>query len=116
MYGKEMDLEEFKKKFPNLYKELIEGRGRIVSTYIDYNDRSADPWRGYEPSPIDYIRRAKTVDEALEVIDFLEKVGELKKDRADELRRLVREKGLHVLGPRKRNGYYFLVGGRYTTS
>lgn len=115
MYGREMDIAELKRRFPHLYKEIIEGRGRLVSAYIDYSGRSADPWRGFEPGPIDFLRRARTVEEALEVIDYLEKRGELEKDKASELRRLIREKGLGALGPRKKDGYYLLLGG-YATS
>ena len=68
-----------------------------------------DPWRGYEPDAIDFIRRADTIDEAMEVISFLEGRGEITPERAEELRRQLVEKGVRSFGPKKEPGYYLRV-------
>jgi len=100
----EIDKETFKKLFPHLAKELEEGNG----TYRFEVERvkSRDLWRGYEPNVIDFIRRANTVEEAMEVIDFLEKRGEISKEYAEKLRKQLLEKGLASFGPHKEPGYY----------
>ena len=112
---REYDLDEFKKRYPNLYMELIEGKARILSVRINYSSKSADPWTNYEPNVVDFIRRARTVEEALEVVDFLERIGEISRDEAERYRRILNEKGLSAFGPRKRDGYYLIVAG-YATS
>jgi len=98
-----IDKERFKRMFPNLAKELEESE-KTYTLRIERDDK--DPWRGYEPDVIDFIRRAETVEDALKVIEYLEKRGELSKGRADSLRKQLLEKGLSSFGPRKKPGYY----------
>ncbi len=93
----EYDIEKFKKLFPHLAKELLEGAPRL----------GRDPLRGFMPGAVDFIRRARTVEEAEEVIDYLEKKGEISKEEAEALRKQLREKGLESFGRRKTPGYYF---------
>jgi len=93
----EFDVKRFKELFPHLAKEILEGPPRI----------GRDPLEGFLPGPVDYIRRCRTVKEAEEVIDYLERKGEISKEEAERLRRQLREKGLESFGPRKTPGYYF---------
>lgn len=102
-----MDIEEFKKKFPHLAKEILEGKkGQKLKLKIYY-----DPWRGFQPGVIDFIRRARSVEEALEVINYMEKRGEISHDEAEALRKQLKEKGLESFGPRKYDGYYLKEAG-----
>lgn len=89
------DKEWFKRVFPNLAREVLEGGG------------ITDPLRGFTPGPVDFIRRARSAREAEEVIDYLERVGEIGRDEAESLRRKLREGGLESFGSRKGPGYYF---------
>jgi len=59
------------------------------------------------PGPVDYIRRARTTEEAEEVITYLEQKGEISREEAEALRKQLREKGLESFGRRKTPGYYF---------
>ncbi len=93
----EYDVEKFKKLFPNLAKELLEGTSRP----------GRDPLRGFMPGPVDFIRRARTVEEAEEVINYLEWKGEINRKEAEALRKQLHEKGLESFGRRKTPGYYF---------
>ncbi len=93
----EYDIRKFKKLFPHLAKELLEGPPKL----------GKDPLRGFMPGAVDFIRRARTPKEAEEVIDYLEKKGEITKEEADALRKQLREKGLESFGKRKKPGYYF---------
>ena len=102
------DIEEFKKRFPHLAKEVLSGKG---STHFRIGVRVKDPWRGYDPNVYDFIRRADTVEQALEVVDFLEKRGELSHEEAGKIRKQLREKGLQSFGPKKEFGYYLKAAG-----
>jgi hypothetical protein len=110
----EMNIDEFKKKFPNLAKELLEGEGEGLTIHINRpKARLDDPWHGYLPGPIDYIRRCKTVEEALEVINYLEKHGEIDSSEAEHYRDLLKKHGLEYFGPRKTDDYYYKKAYEY---
>jgi len=106
----EIDIKKFRTLFPNLAKEILNGEGKSVKLEF-IRRRRPDPWRGYNPSIYDFIRRAKTIEEALEVVDYMERRGEISKEEADKIRRQLKEKGLRSFGPRKESGYYFRVAG-----
>lgn len=93
--------DEFKKKFPNLAREFEEGE-----YYVLRIERSRDPWRGYEPNVVDFIRRADSVEEAIEIIDYLLKKGELGDEEAEKLKKQLKDKGLRSFGPKKGPDYY----------
>ncbi|GAY26576.1 hypothetical protein ATG_17800 [Desulfurococcaceae archaeon AG1] len=99
------DKERFRRMFPNLYREISESDTKI-SISINYR-RGEDPWRGYEPSPEDFIARASTPEEAEEVIEYLERTGRISREKAEELRNKLRQKGLEGFGERRTPGYYF---------
>jgi hypothetical protein len=61
---------------------------------------------GYSPDVIDFLRRCTTQDEALEIISFLEKRGEINAVHAEELREQLRSRGLRSFGTKKSWGYY----------
>lgn len=66
-----------------------------------------DYLRGFDPQAIDFIRRAKTVEEALEVLHFLEKRNEISSEDCQKLTRQLQDSGLASFGERKEDGYYF---------
>ncbi len=98
------DRERFRRMFPNLYRE-IQGGGIGISSAS--RNRYNDPWKGYEPSPEDFIARANSVEEAEEVIKYLERTGRISGEKAEELRRKLRREGLEGFGERRTPGYYF---------
>lgn len=112
----EFDRERFRKMFPNLYRELEEGVSsiRIDSVRLDSEagERVAD-LRGYSPDVIDFIRRAETEEQALEVIDYCERRGEISSEYAEQLRKQLRERGLESFGSHKEEGYYFRIAGYF---
>ncbi len=61
----EWNREKFKKMFPNLFHEL-EGKNL--------------------PTVLDHLEVCKTLEEALEVIDFFERTGEISREYANFLR------------------------------
>ena len=103
-----MSIEEFKKKYPNIAKELFsEDKPEGSSIDLRFETPLTDPWRGYLPGPIDYIRRAKSIEEAIRVIDYLEEHGEITLDEANMYREKLLKEGLEAFGPRKEDNYYY---------
>ena len=98
--------EEFKKKFPKLAEEMEKG---VSKADVEFKVKKPAPSRmfaGFDPSAVDFIRRCKTEDQAYEIIEYLEKRGELTKEGADELCKQLREQGLKSFGRKKKYGHY----------
>ncbi len=109
-----ISIEEFRKKYPHLAREILDNEPAEYSDLeLVFEKLPPDPWRGYTPTVTDYIRRCKTLDEAFEVIDYLEKHGELTHEDAEEYRRLLREYGLEYFGSRKEENYYYRKAVEY---
>ncbi|MEN2974949.1 MAG: DUF2095 family protein [Candidatus Caldarchaeales archaeon] len=109
-----MDIDEksFKKLFPNLYREMMEKKMSTqideVRTSIEEGEAEAEKNR-LEPSmptPIDYLRRCENDQEALEVIEYLEKRGEITVEEALRLKKQVEDYGVRSFGSKKEWGYY----------
>jgi hypothetical protein len=66
----------------------------------------ARKWAGYDPDVVDFIRRCKTVEQAEEVVDYMESHGEITAERAAEIRKQIVEEGLRSFGPKKEMGFY----------
>lgn len=101
--------EEFRKKFPNLTKEFS-GPGTVkidaARSSAEEADKVAHDRGGYEPTAIDFIRRCKTDSQALDVIDFLEKKGDITRDYAKRLRSQIAVSGLGSFGKHREPGCY----------
>lgn len=106
----EIDEKAFKKLFPNLYKEIMRKRMSVsinaVRTTPEEAEKEAAREKPSMPTPIDYIRRCDTDEEAIEVIDYLECRGEVSREEAERLRKQVRERGVRSFGKKKEWGYY----------
>ena len=94
----EFNIEEFKKKYPALWRELSQSEGIKL--------KLSDPLRGYTPGVVDFIQRAETKEEALEVVDYMERRGAISKSYADFLREKLLEHGPRYFGPKREPGYY----------
>lgn len=95
-------MDEFKRKYPHLYRELAEGAAPSLKLKVSF-----DPWRGYTPTPVDYIRRCKTVDEAREVLDYLLSRREISESEYSQLMNILVKGGLEAFGGRKPDNYYY---------
>ena len=101
--SQEFEIEEFKRRFPHLAEEILSGKTKSIrlKVYI------IDPWRGYAPTVVDYIRRCKTIEEAFEVLDYLVKRNELSLEEAEKYREMLRNGGIEAFGGRKEDNYYY---------
>lgn len=93
----EWDVDDFRRLFPALYEEMT--RSRAVRVRIDV-------LRGYTPTVTDYLARCSDEESALEVIDYLERKGEIGADQANELRERIRRDGVRSIVEKREEGYY----------
>ncbi|RLF91579.1 DUF2095 domain-containing protein [Thermococci archaeon] len=109
----EYEIKEFKEKFPALAKELEGSEGVGISgirldeyqVLLEEEEDKID-FSGYNPTIIDFLRRCETDEEALEIINWMEKQGEITPEMAKQLRVTLVHKGVRAFGPKKEWGWY----------
>jgi hypothetical protein len=111
----EFEEEAFKKKFPNLAKELESEEHKVSLNSVRTDaetgeDAASERFVHYMPDVIDFIRRCDTEEQAEEIIAYLEKRGEIKKQYARKLREQLKDKGVRSFGPKKEEDYYLKHG------
>jgi len=62
---------------------------------------------GYDPDVVDFIRRCDTIDQALEIIDYLENIGDISTTEGKKIRKQLNTDGLRSFGSKKEKGFYF---------
>jgi len=105
--------------FPHLAKEMENDENsdghKIQINSVRSNPQIEEKIPGkfgtYMPDAIDFIRRCDNEEQAKEIIDYLEKKGEIAPEYARRLRKQLREKGVRSFGTKKEEGYYFKQGG-----
>ncbi len=108
--------EQFKKMFPHLADELEQGEVKVgissVRSDVKAGEKAASShFNGYAPDVIDFLRRCDTEEQAVEIIDFMERRKEIGTKYAEKLRKQLKEKGVRSFGPKKEHGYYFKRAG-----
>jgi hypothetical protein len=111
----EVDKETFKKLFPNLAREMELGKSKVtinsVRTDLKVGEKAVSKkFEHYMPDVVDFIRRCDTEEQAKEIIDYMEKRGEITPEYAKKLRKQLKDKGVRSFGPKKEQGYYFTHG------
>jgi hypothetical protein len=111
----EFDKETFKKKFPNLAKELESDEHKVSLSSVRTDaetgeDAASERFVHYVPDVIDFIRRCDTEEQAEEIIGYMEKRGEIEKQYARKLREQLKDKGVRSFGPKKEEDYYLKHG------
>ena len=106
--------EEFRTKFPHLTREIEEKKVtvRINSVRTEPVEEGDETLSGYIPDVVDFLRRCEKLEEAIEIIGFLEKRGELSFEQAVRLRAQLKTQGLRSFGSKKEIGYYERRGKR----
>jgi len=107
--------QEFKRKYPNLAKEVESRNGSSEITNVDGEDvverANEKTFIGYVPTATDYLRRCDNEKQAEETINYLEKKGEINGEYANELRKTLKEKGVRGFGSKKEDDYYLRRAG-----
>ncbi len=104
----EEDVEEFKDHFPALHREISEGKNEMEEEEIrtSLGSKRVRKFKGYTPGAVDFICRCETKEEALEIIEYLQKKGDLSEEYAKTLKKQLDEKGLEHFGEHRKPGYY----------
>ncbi len=115
------DKEELKKYFPNLTSEIIQGKKKIPINAVRVKKDSiekekTDPFKDYKedlknPGVFDFIRRCSTLNDALDILDYLLKRNEISKDLYTMLKSIISQDGglsnlVNKIGGYKEPGYY----------
>ena len=130
-----IDKKSLKKIFPNLYNEIETGEVKVPINALrkspleaeeaaaseEYEEyaveefvpctETPDKLRHFNPSAVDFIRRCDTEVQAEEIIDYLQKKGEITREMAEQLRCQLKRDGVRSFGPKKEENYYFSEGG-----
>ena len=106
MTEKGLTLDELKKIFPHLAKELNGENQSIPISGVRSDPSSTEEWKGYSPDVIDFLRRCTTIAEGLEIIDFLEAQQEITPDYAIRLRKQLKDQGIRSFGSKKEKDFY----------
>ena len=110
-----MTNEDFKDNFPALSDELERGltqKYKIQGVRGTLSEKSEEkPAEGtYIPGVIDYIRRCDTVSQALEIVDWMLKQGEISRVEARDIKAQLKSEGLRSFGTKKEKDYYLHHG------
>lgn len=101
--------------FPNLAEEIeqVEQTVNISSVRSTVNTAekaSSKRFEDYNPDAIDFIRRCDNEKQAEEIINYLEKRGEISREYGRKLRAQLKAKGVRSFGPKKQDYYYSREG------
>jgi len=104
---KGIDEKELKRSYPHLHDEVTgndnaphEGGCHKLGAI------KLDRGRGYDPSILDFLQRCSTDAEAMEIICFMEKRGEISRAYAASLMRRLSEGGVRSFGAKRLPGHY----------
>lgn len=107
--------EKLLERLPHLAKEMISSESDVLIEGVRWEETNrtqqsiaADKPRfsGHSPDVVDFLRRCATDEEAMQIIDFLEKQGEISTIHAKELRRQLQTQGVRSFGSKKSWGFY----------
>jgi hypothetical protein len=106
--------EDFRQSFPALAKELEEESSQSfkidgVRTMSEESNQSQEK-QTYTPDVVDYIRRCDTVPQAVEIVDFLAKQGEITAAQAKAIKTQIKAEGIRSFGAKKEKDYYLHHG------
>ncbi|MEM1689135.1 MAG: DUF2095 family protein [Candidatus Hadarchaeales archaeon] len=102
----EIDIEEFKRKFPNLAREILGSQGYRISSVRSSIEEGEKTAIGERPNLIDFLRRCDTDEQALEIINYFEKKGEISEEYAARLRAQLVKEGVRSFGSKLERNWF----------
>jgi hypothetical protein len=113
-----MDIEKkkFRKMFPNLAQEMGNKKCGTKINSVRSDTTTAEKavskkFTAYTPDVIDFLRRCDKVEQAEEIICYLEKRGEISSGYARKIRKQLKEKGIRSFGSKKEDDHYLKQDG-----
>ena len=112
MIQTKLNKKTFRRLFPNLAKELQSTEHNVAVNSFRSDIQTAERavskrFIHYVPDVIDFIRRCDTEEQAEEIINYMEKTGEIEEQYAKKLRKQLKDEGVRSFGPEKGENYYF---------
>jgi len=112
----EVDKTTFKKMFPNLAEEIKGDKSKVRINSVRSDPKAGEKaaskrFDNYIPDVIDFIRRCDNEKQAEEIIDYMEKRGEIDHKYAQKLKTQLKKKGVRSFGPKREEGYYLRESG-----
>ena len=115
------DDDEFRDSFPALSNELESGSTqelpirsvRTLSGEESEKKKTEEETAqvvGWTPDVVDYIRRCDTETQAVEIVEYLLKKGDLSQKEAREIKSQLRTQGLRSFGSKKEKDHYLHHG------
>ena len=106
------DGDEFRTAYPALSKELKSGTTKVsingVRTMSEKTDTAST--ERFLPDVVDYIRRCDTMDQAVEIINYMQKRGEINAKEAKKFKSQLKANGLRSFGTKKETDHYLHYG------
>jgi len=104
--------DEFRTDYLALNKELESGTAKVringVRTMSEKTDTPST--ERFLPDVVDYIRRCDTMDQAVEIINYMLKRGEINTKEAREFKSQLKAQGLRSFGTKKETDHYLHHG------
>jgi len=112
----EVDKTTFKKTFPHLAEEMEMGKSKVRIDSVRTDPKAGEKvasksFDNYMPDVIDFLCRCDTEKQAEEIIDYMEKRGEIDQKYAQKLRAQLKKKGVRSFGAKREEGYYLKEAG-----
>ncbi|OUJ18624.1 hypothetical protein AMET1_0270 [Methanonatronarchaeum thermophilum] len=111
-----MDIEHLKNKFPKIYED-IQNSPTIEIDQIKKNTEKTCPTNKNTqqkqtetktetkiPTIKDHLTRCNTDKQAIEIIDYFNKQGEITKEKTKQLKKQLKTKGLRSFGEKRKKG------------
>lgn len=98
-----ISLENLKANYPQLFDDLMQKKTSVDEIQKSTNDD--DLFQNYNPSYKDFLARATTEEECLDIIEYLESQNEIDGELAKQLRDQLEKDGPESFGTRK-GSYY----------
>jgi hypothetical protein len=107
----EIDRGTFKKTFPNLTEEMEaeksdESESSTTPGSLTEEKIATKRFDNYNPDVIDFICRCDNEKQAHEIIDYMEKKGEIDQKYAQKLKAQLTKRGVRSFGAKREEGYY----------
>lgn len=112
-----ISMDKIREKFPALYAELTNKKMSMKIDEVEEETSShssqeierktLDPFSNYEPTIFDFLARARTDEEGLEIIDYFAKQGHITAETAKELTEKINTLGIRYFGPERSADYYY---------
>jgi len=104
--------DEFRTTYPALNKEIESGTAKVgisgVHTMSEKTDTTST--ERFLPDVVDYIRRCDTMDQAVEIINYMLKQGEINAKQSRKFKSQLKAQGLRSFGSKKETDHYLHYG------